>query len=399
MGLADTSRVQLRYIEETGSFGATPGAGNGTNLRMTGESLEYNLQMDSSNEIRADRSKGDLVIVGANASGGFQFEFSYNEYDKLLEAALQGVWSVYGTNGVGTTFSATWTANTLTAGVAPVGANAFTTLAQGQWFQAQAGTGANAGKYFKVHASTPPTATVITLDALTPATVEGPIATTALSTSRLVNGTTQRSYTLEKNFTDIGQFFWYRGMTVSKLMKALRSGQRITGSYEFLGKDGGRAAATTLPGAPVLSKTFEPMNAVKGVGNILEGGALLTGTFIKSLDYGLDNALRGRDAIGNLGNVSIGAGTVDVSGSMVVYLADGTLYDKFTGNAASSLSFRELDAAGNGYIIDLPRVEYKDAKVNAGGMNQDAMITLPWEANSPTGTPTIIISRVGVAVT
>jgi hypothetical protein len=398
MPLADTSRVQLRYIEETGSFGVTPGAGNGINLRMTGESLDYNVQTDSSQEIRGDRQKNDLVVIGASSGGGFNFEFSYNEYDKLLEAALQGTWSVYGTNGVGTTFAGTWTANTLTAGVAPVGANAFTTLAQGQWFQAQAGSGANAGKYFKVHEVTAPTATVITLSALTPATVEGPIANTALSTSRLVNGSTQRSYTMEKAFQDIAQFFFYRGMTASKVMMSLQSGKRITGSFDFLGKDGGRAAATTLPGAPVASKTFEAMNAVRGVGNILEGGALLTGTFIKSLEWGLDNSLRGRDAIGTLGNVSIGAGTIDLSGTMLVYLADGTLYDKFLNNTATSLSFRMVDAAGNGYIVTLPRVEYKDAKVQAGSINQDAMLSLPFEANQDaTSGKTILVDRVGVA--
>ncbi len=396
--LADTSRVQLRSIAES-VFGTTPAAGNPNNLRMTGESLDYTQGLDSSKEIRSDRQRGDASVVSASAQGGFNFEFSYAEYDKLLEAALQGTWAVYGTNGVGTSFSATWTANTLTAAVAPTGSSAFTTLAQGQWFQANAASGANAGKYFKVHESTPPTTTVITLSAITPATAEGPIATTTLSTSRLTNGTLQRSFTLEKQFADVAQFFAYRGMTVAKLAQSMQSGQRVTGSFEFLGKDSVRAAATTLPGTPVASTAYDGINAVRGVGNILEGGAVLTSTFIKSLDWGIDNMLRGRDAIGNLGNVSIGSGTLDVSGSMTVYLADGTLYDKFVNNTASSLSFRMVDPAGNGYIVTLPRVEYKDAKVQAGSINQDAMIQLPWEANmdSVSG-KTILVDRVGAAV-
>jgi hypothetical protein len=395
---ADTSRVQLRKVLES-TYGTIPGVGTPDNVRMTGESLDFSQQYDSSKEIRSDRQSSDPAIVGASASGGFSFEMCYAEYDKFLEAALQSTWAAYGTNGVGTTFSATWAATTLTAGVAPVGSSAFTTLALGQWFQAQAATGANAGKYFKVHESTVPTSTLITLSALTPATAEGPIANTNLSTSRLVTGSTQRSFALEKAFTDINQFFAYRGMTVAKVMQSLQSGARVTGSFDFLGKDAVRAGATQLTGAPNASTTYEGMSAVKGVGNILEGGAALTSTFIKSLDWGLDNSLRGRDAIANLGNVSIGAGSVDLSGSMVVYLADGTLYDKFLNKTATSLSFRMTDTAGNGYIITVPRMFYGDAKVQAGGINQDAMISMPWRGvKDPTTGQTFIIDRVGAAV-
>jgi hypothetical protein len=400
MGLADTSRVQLRAIDEAAAFGVIPVAGNPNNVRMTGESLAYNLQTDSSKEIRGDRQKSDLILVGASASGGFNFELSYNEYDAFLQAMLQGTWAVYGTNGVGTTFSGTYAAGTITAAVAPVGANAFTTLAQGQWIQLRAPADPNDKKYVKVHAVTAPTATVITLDASTPLSASGPIANSFINTSRLVNGSTQRSFTLEKVFQDINQFFSYRGMTGSKMSMNLQSGSIVTGSFDFMGKDSIRTGATQLPGAPVLSKTFEMMNAVSGVGNIYEGGAVLAGTFIKQLSFGLDNALRGRDAIGTLGAVSIGAGTIDVQGSLDVYLADGSLYDKFVNNTSTSLSFRMTDAAGNGYIVTLPHVEYKDAKVQAGAINQDAMLSLPWEAmqDATTG-KTIIIDRVGVAAT
>lgn len=396
MPLADTSRVNLRGVLE-GVFGVIP-AGNCANIRMTGESLAFALQLARSAEIRSDRQSPDSVIVGATASGGFNFELSYNEFDTYLESVMQGTWTVYGTNGVGTVFNGTWTANTLTAGVAPVGGSAFTTLRLGQWFRNGAPTGLNAGKWFKVHEVTAPTATVITLDAATPASVEGPIANTALQTSTISNGSTQRSFALEKGFTDINQYFAYRGMTSASMSMALRSGQQVTGSFDFLGKDIVRGGAQQLPGVAQASKTFDVMNAVSGVGHLMEGGTILAGTFIKSLDFGLNNQLRGRDAIGSLGNVSIGAGTVDISGSMSVYLADGTLYDKFLNNTPSKLSFRMVDAAGNGYIVSLPRIEYGDARVQAGAINQDAMIDLPFLASMDTVSgKTMFIDRVGVA--
>ena len=399
MTLATTSRAQLRYIKET-TFGTVPVAGNPNNLRMTGESLDFAVTSELSKEIRSDRQKTDLVLVGAQSSGGVNFELSYNEFDALIEAALQGTWAVYGTSGVsGTVFSGTFTATTLTAAVAPTGADAFTTLQKGQWFKMTAPTDPNDGKYFKVSESVSPTTTVITLDALTPATASGPTANCKIATSRLVNGTTQNSFTVERAFEDVSQFFAFRGMTASKFSLSFASGAIVTGAVDFMGKDAVRNNATQMPGTPVASHTYDVMNAVSGVGEILEGGAAITGTFIKSLSFDSDNKLRGRSAIGTLGNVSIGSGTLEVKGTMEVYLADGTLYDKFLNNTASSLSLRATDGAGNGYVITFPKMKYSDAKVNAGGEDQDAMLSLPFTAlMDPTTGKTILVDRVGVAV-
>lgn len=395
MPLSTTSRTQVRYIEET-AFGVTPVAGNPNNLRMTGESLDFGVTTEKSKEIRSDRQKTDLVIVGAAASGGVNFELSYNEYDDLIEAGLQGTWAVHGTGGVGTAFSGTFATNSITAAIAPTGTSAFTTLAQGQWFRVVAPGSANDGLFARVHATTAPTATVITLDALTPMTVASGVAGCQVQTSRLVNGVTQRSFSVEKEFADISQFFRYRGMTNGKLSLSFQSGSIVNGSVDFMGKDCVRAGATGMPGVAVASTAFAVMNAVSGVGNIYEGGAALAGTFIKSLTLDVDNKLRGRTAIGTLGNVSIGAGAIEAVGTMEVYLADGTLYDKFINNTASSLILRASDAAGNGYVITLPKLKYKDAKVNAGGEDQDAMISLPFEGLMDTVSgKTILIDRVG----
>jgi hypothetical protein len=398
MPQASTSRAQVRYILES-AFGTIPVVGNPNDLRFTGESLDFTIQKERSREIRSDRQTTDLIPVNAQASGGVNFELSYNEFDDLFEAALMGTWAVYGTAGVGTTFSATYAANTITAAVAPTSTSAFTTLQLGQWFQVQHAGNPNDKKWFKVHASTVPTSTVITLDAATPATVAANSAGCVISASRLTNGVVERSFSFEKAFTDINQFFAYRGMTAAGLEMGFQSGAIASGAFSYMGKDAVRQAATQLPGSPVASLTHDVMNAVAGVGQILEGGTALTGTFIKNLTFSLNNALRARDGIGNLGAVSVGVGSVAVSGSLEVYLADGTLYDKFLNNTASSISARVQDGAGNGYVITLPRIKYGDAKVNAGGLDQDAMISMPFEAvRDPSSGKTIILDRAGVAV-
>jgi hypothetical protein len=395
--LASTSRAQMRYVVES-VFGTIPATPVPNNWRMTGESLVFGIGTDTSKEIRSDRQTTDLVQTSAQAAGGINFELSYNEHDDHIESALQGTWAVYGTAGVGSTFSGTYTATTITAGAAPTGNNAFTTLALGQWIQLRAPADPNDKKWVKIHSVTAPTSTVITLDAGTPLTATGPIAGSFISASRLVNGTTQRSFSIEKAFNDVNQFFAYRGMTHSKMSMQFQSGSIVIGAFDFMGKDAIRAGATQLIGSPVASLTFDVMNAVVGVGQIFEGGAPLTSTFIKSVSFDMDNKLRGQSAVATLGNVGVGSGSLDVKGTMEVYLADGTLYDKFVANTASSLSLRATDAAGNGYVISFPKMKYSDAKVVAGSIDQDAMISLPFTAiMDPVTGKTMIVDRAGVA--
>lgn len=396
---ASSNRVALRYILEE-SFGVTPAAGNPNNLRMTGESLAFAIQTDSSKEIRSDRQVTDLVPVGASASGGVNFEMSYKEFDTLLEAAFMDTWDVYGTNGVGTPVALTIdsTAGTLTAGVAPTGADAFSTLAVGQFFRLGAPSDAADGAILRIASKTD---VAITVSAATPIPGTGSRANVAgctIATSRLANGTTQRSFTIEKALEDVTQFFAYRGMNASKLSLSFQSGAIVTGSLDFMGKDSLRDTTTTLPGTPIASETYDVVNAVSGVGNILENGSPLSGTFIKSLKFDLDNKLRGQDAIGVLGNAAIAPGTLEVKGEMEVYLSDGALYDKFVNNTASSIIWSMKDGAGNGYALTLPKVKYSDAKVQAGGLDQDVMLSMPFTAlMDATTLKTILLDRFGEA--
>lgn len=404
MPLASSNRAQLRLIKET-TFGVIPVAGNPNNLRMTGESLSFGITTDTSKEIRSDRQVTDLIQTGASASGDVNFELSYDEYDDLIEAVLQSAFVPYGTAGVSAVVptSATFAASTLTAGAATSGVNVFTALAAGQWVKISGSTIPGQNIWAQVSLSVAPTATVLTFQG-TPFTglLGNGGAAVTVSSSRIMNGVTLNSYTIERAVTDTtpAQFFAYRGMCASKLSLKFAAGSVVGGSFSFMGKDAKRQDTTTqLPGTPIASKAFDVVNAVSGVSNVMEGGAVLAGTYIKSVDLSIDNSLRAQTAIGSLGAVGVGTGTLQVSGTMEVYLADGTMYDKFINNTASSLSLRATDGAGNGYVITLPKLKYGDAKINAGSIDQDIMLSMPFTAiMDPTTSKTIIIDRAGVAV-
>lgn len=391
MTLAITSRVRMRQAVET-TFGVIPVAGNNKSLRIIGESLKDNIVKTQSKEIRNDRQISDLILSDRQAAGGIQFELSYKEYDDFIEAALQGSWA---TNQINPTSPQTITATiTLGTTVTASAGTPFLNIVAGQWLKFSGfSTPANNG-YFQVASFT--SSTVLVFAAAT-FTNEGPTSSVIVSGSRLTNGTTNRSFTLEKEFNDVAQFIAFRGMTVGKLALQFGAGQVVTGSIDFNGKDGQTpTAVTAMPGVTAASQTFDVMNCVSGIANILEGGVALVSTYAKSLSFEINNNLRDQDSVGNLGAIGVGSGQCMVTGKIDVYFADATYYNKFTSNTNTSLSLRTVDSSGNGYIWTFPKVRYSDATVVAGGINQDVMASLTWEAimDATTG-KTIIVDRVG----
>ena len=401
--LGSTSRSQLRYIQEA-TYGVTPVTGNGVNLRMTGESLDFALTKTPDKEIRDDRQMTSTTTTSAAATGDVKVHVQYAEYDPLIAALLQSSWTAFGTNGVGSTFTADFTATTITASVATSGANIWTALAKGQWFRLTAPGNANDGKFLRVSTTVAPTTTVITLDANTPAVVASAIALCKIATSRLTNGITMPTFTLERSMNDVVQFMAYRGMAVSKFSTSFTSAQLTEGTFSFMGKDMVRDVVTTLPGSPVASQTYNVQNAVTGVGNIWEGGAPLTSSYIKSMTLDVDNNLRAQDAIGTLGAVGIGVGTFMVKGTLEVYFANGAMFDKFLADTYTSITLSTKDAEGNGYVFTFPRVMLTTGKVQSGAKDTDLMASFSYEAYADvlnadaTLRKTMFIDRVGAAV-
>ena len=401
------------------NFGAPP-AGNGFKLNMLSESLGFDQKTVSSKTIRSDRQVPDIVPVSASANGGFQFELQYQEYDAFIEAVMQSTYTVYGTNGQSTTIaSLTPAANSFTAGAAPTGGSAFTTLKKGQWFTVIPDAGATQavkdylkGRAFMVSRTVAPTATAITTDPSTPVNttiLSGALTNARIATSRLEHANTMRSFALEVQHTDINVARQYVGMIPSKMDLKLSVGEIISGGFEFVGKN--MNALATLPGGsimgtPAASKTFTPANAVRGIFDIFEGGASISATtYIKSGELSIDNSLRAQEAVGVFGLAGIGAGTMMVMGKLEVYFASSALYNKFINNEASSLSIPILDVDGNGYVFHFPRIKYTAAKVNVGGLDQDNTLMMDFQAlpdpdaTADTFGKTVVISRVGAVTT
>ena len=414
MPLASSSSVQVRYIAEA-TFGVTPGAGNSRNLRATGETFDYTVSKEQSKEINSTRTITSVVPVTAAAAGGVSGEISYQEWDSLMAATLQSTYTVFGTNGVGAAFSTTaggLAATSITTSAATTGVNLWTLLQKGQWFKLVApGDTNNIGRILRVSTITAPTSTVITLDVSTPLVPNaGTVGACTIATSRLTHGITQTSFTFERNASDIGQFQAYRGMTPSKMSIGVSSGGLSSINFDFMGKDsvigGSLGTLTTMPGTAIASYAYDIHSGVAGANcQLWEGGAPITGTFVKSVSLDFDNSLRSQEAICTLGAVSIGSGTIQISGNLSVYFADTLLFTKFKNNTNSSIIFSSVDGAGNGYVFTIPVANISTWKTNASGKDSDMMVDIQFTGlrDAANATPAlqkaIFIDRVGDATT
>lgn len=396
MALASTSRVTVSYIKEA-LFGVTPATGTVRKLRVTGESLNFSYSKETSKELNDTRSSSSKVPVSAEASGGIEGEMQFAEYDPFIEGVLQDTFKGIGGTGQSTPFSATLTATTITAGTATTGTSAFTTLQPGQWFGIT-GTGtANDLKLFRVSKVTPPSATVITLDAGTPAIPGGPFATTKIQAARLTNGIIQPSFTIQRAIPDAGEFFSFRGMTPGSMAVSLSAGSLSTVQFDFMGRDADQRNTTLLPAVVTDSQSYQVMSGVSGTSCALWAkGAPLAGTFINSVSFSYNNALRGQTALCALGAIGLASGQIECTIDIEVYFATGaTFYAELLNNANIEVAFTAYDAEGNGYVFTLPAANVSTYSVNAsGGSDSDLMASIQLTALRDAANPDALLRKV-----
>ena len=374
--LASTSRVIIRIAAET-QFGKVPTTGNHRVIPANSESLTYGIDKTQSEEINPSRGVSDVIPTSASASGSISVELKASVYDSLIEAGLQGTW---GTLPVAPIVGAVVTATEITA------TSGLPNLVPGQYFTLQATNGKNNGKLLRVDPASTPTSTRIKLDSALPGIADAAVnADAVVVSSRLRNGTTRRSFLVEKQFSDIGVFRAYTGMNVAGFTLNVAQGALTTGEFTFMGRAGlPKTTATKMPGTQQPTPEMRPMSGMTGSAcYVWIDDKPLVGTYVSAVSLTLDNSLRMQNAMcsagtdGVVGAVGIGNGQLVVSGSLTLYMSsEDTLYEEFVKNRNVKLGFTAFDTEGNGYVFTLPKVNIGTHETPTPGNNQDVMATI-----------------------
>lgn len=402
MTLASTSLAIVRAIKEP-SFAVTPTTGNPFVVRLKSESLHYDITKTASAEINNSRTTSSMVATAAKASGAIGVEMRALGLEPFIESVMQDSFVKFGTDGLGAaTLTTTVTATAITADAPTTGTSNFANLKKGQWFSVLS-DGVNTRSRLRVSTVTAPTASVLTLDPNTPA-LASTGETLQIQAARLTHGKTQSSWTLEKESDDIGVFMTFRGMTPDKFSLKLATGSLTDGSFDFMGKSAMESNATQLPGTPIAADIFDVHSGVSDSTNtIWMDGVPAVGTHFKSADISFSNKLRAQDAIGPLGAVGVGSGTIECTINVSIYFANKDTFTKYRTNTASSLSLSSVDSDGNGYVFTFPNCNITTWKSDATAKDQDQMVEMTLTALSDVRNADValqkllFIDRVGVS--
>ena len=390
--MSDSNRVGLAYVKEV-TYGVVPGT-QLKNIRFTSESLGQDTDSTTSQEIRSDRQISDLVRTNIKGSGDINGEVSFGAYDDFFEWGLQSLvtWStpVAALSGVTSLEIA------VAGGIATItrvgGSFSTDAITVGSMIQlsgmATPGNNTYAGPIITR------TGTQLTMPAGALVTEAASVTGQMKQLATISNSTTLNTMSIEKVYSDIASTFaMYSGFAIDRMRINAAADQIMTCGFSFVGKKEVSASVTGGTGTNAAAPTGSVMNGIDNVESFLEAGASLTG--ILSLSMELNNNLRHRNQIGTLGSISIGSGSVNVTGTVQAYFNSAALVDKYLNFTATTIQLVTVDAAGDKYIFLLPRVKYSNARRVAGGLNQDVVMDLNYTAYMcPACLKTIVIARI-----
>jgi len=374
MAQATGNKAALRFSAES-TWGETPSGPAMTEIRFTSESLRHRKQTITSQEVRSDRMRADILEVGQSSDGDIAFELSYGDWEAFFEGAFASTI----TSSLVTDASVTVSASTITG---PTGTN-FTVFKAGQYIRLSgASAAANADVVAKISSLT---STVLTI---TGTTLTSEVTSATVNGRMLRNGTTEKSYLIEENFSDITAVKYFTGMEPSQMQINVQAQQIVTGVFSFVGK-GGATASVTIASSVASATNNVPMTAAVNVGNIFENNVALA-TNLTGLQVTMNGNLRQQPAVGSKPAIGIGQGGYDVTGTLTAYFEDISLYQKMINHTVTSLSVRFEDTDGNIMVLTIPSDYYSEGDPVVTGIDTDVFLPLTFAARRDSTTDTML---------
>lgn len=323
-------------------------------------------------QIRTDRMSSGQVVTGLKVDGGHNFELAKElAIEDFMESAMLNAWDTTSITG---TFS---TALDATAKTATRGGGSFITdgLVAGDFvvFTGFVNTGNNV-----VVQIMSLTATVLTFAGPTGMVTETHSATYTRC-AKLSVGTTTKSLTVEKTFTDLTtKAILYKGVIAGQMELDIAYGALISGSFSTQGNSYGSAAAA----ADFLSyleyidapATTQSMNGSVDMPFTMTNvsGSFVQDTFcIQSLKVQLNNNLQPQTCIGRTAPEAYSAGTASIKIDLSSYLKDTnwSLLASKLSQAPFALGFLVKNTDGYyGFFFPAIQVSFDDPA--SGGANQ-----------------------------
>ncbi len=186
------------------------------------------------------------------------------------------------------------------------------------------------------------------------------------ATQALTVGSTRKSFTIEKGFTDIGRYHPYTGCVVKTFSLSVRPNAIVTGSFGLIGKDM-TPSGSPLDATPIAVSGNEPFDSFTG--SLKEGGsgtgdeiAIVTG-----IDFTLENNSVPLEVLMSDSCADIVAGRSNLSGTLSAFFEDATLLAKFFNETETSIILTLTDPDSNSLTFTMPALKYTSGDPDISG--------------------------------
>jgi hypothetical protein len=185
-------------------------------------------------------------------------------------------------------------------------------------------------------------------------------------------GTTLPSFTIEKGFTDIGQYFIYKGCKFGSLSLNVAPDGLAQGSIDVMGKNV-TVAQTPLDATPT---TFTHKAYANFEGALLEGGSAAK---LLNLNFNITNGLYDARIVGSRESANIGAGKSEITGEISVMFEDLTYFNKWLNETETSIKLTYTNGTSS-CEFNFPRVKYTGAGSPAIESQEGVILNLKFRA-------------------
>lgn len=378
--MADSSRVQISYLKQT-ELGTIPSSPFQI-IRHTGGSFGAPTDVQRSDEIRGDAQRGAAVRTGINPQATLNLEFSAKTFDDLIEGFLRSSWStpvdvsetVISADKTNSQFVSSavetldWTAKGITVG---------------QWVYVDGFDESGANGWFKVTSISDVNLGVTP----SPENDDNDVDPNTISVegAYIRNGIAAPYFAFQLQHLDLtDKFKLIEDARIGEMGLEVNARGMVTGSFNIMGRKFSLAAAGAGDGETTDAETTEILNTIDHTKKVIINGDSYDGC-IQS--YSLQGNMNPRriDGIGQLYSCDIGLGSLDLSGSLSVYLSDTSWDDmlqKYVDFTKISIAFEFQDSEGNGYIYELPVIALTNEPGNVPGPDNDVLLNMDYQAES-----------------
>jgi hypothetical protein len=389
--MGDASSVRIAIAEET-TFGTASSSG-AFYFRLNSESLKLQQNVIQSGEIDPTRQPAGSVRVALNAGGDIVSEHSLTAlaaspgtgFDPIVEGACMSDWST-STAGVGQSINISGASAGVFTLTDAATSGVFSATVVGQWLRLL-NFDTNGTIYAHITQKTSNNVLVCEGVRSTDAAVTDEAGQTDITFlgSYIRIGTTKKSYTIEKQFTDLAtdEYSLFTGMRVGRWSQRLTAQRIFENTFGFLGKLVDTTTASVM-GTPTAKWATTRLNAVDHFKMKMEGAfTTISTTRIQEITFDLDNRLRQEPELGVLGSTDIGISTPTLEGTLVAYMTTADFERKLEDRTASKLAWRFEDGT-RFHIYSFPLIYYTDGDILATGNDQSVLARMRFAAEPDT---------------